>query len=374
MQFIDLQKQYQRLKNQLDASIQEVLDQSDFIMGKKVLDLEMKLAEYVGTKHCVTCANGTDALTLTMMAYDIKHGDAVFVPTFTFFSSAETVSLAGATPVFVDIDPDTFNIDYLDLESAIKQVAKEGKLRPRAVMAVDLFGLPYNEIEVRRIAENYNLLVIEDAAQGFGGSINSKRAGSLGDIATTSFFPAKPLGCYGDGGAIFTNEDKVKDYLESVRVHGKGTDKYDNVRIGVNSRLDTLQAAILIAKLEAFKESELELRNKVAREYKNRLKEIVRMPYIPDGYLSSYAQYSILLSSEMERDHLQAELRKAGIPTMIYYRTCMHQQTAYRNNPYIYRSFKNAEETSKTILNLPMHPYLEIEEINFICDTIIKSI
>lgn len=374
MEFIDLQRQYQSLKNKIDSSIEAVLNQSNFIMGEQVFQLEALLAEYVGTKYCITCANGTDALTLAMMAYDIKENDAVFVPTFTFYASAETVSLSGAVPVFVDVDPNTFNIDCIDLESAIKQVIDERKLRPRAVIAVDLFGLPYDFLEVRRIAEKYNLLIIEDAAQGFGGSVNKNQACSLGDIATTSFFPAKPLGCYGDGGAIFTNEDKVKAYLESARVHGKGTDKYDNIRVGLNSRLDTIQAAVLINKFEAFQKYELDMRNHVAKEYETRLKKTVRTPVIPDNYISSYAQYSIQFRTEMERDRVQVELKKEGVPTMTYYKTCMHQQIVYRNNPYIYRGFPSAETISKLILNLPMHPYLEIEEIDFICNIIKKNI
>lgn len=374
MQFIDLQKQYQKLKKEIDDSIHNVLNQSNYIMGKQVSDLEEQLADYVGVKHCISCGNGTDALSLAMMAYDIKAGDAVFVPTFTFYASAETISLTGATPVFIDANKDTFNINHIDLEVAINNIIAEGELKPRAIVAVDLFGLPYDIEKISTIAEKYNLLVIEDGAQGFGGSVKGRKSCSFGDIATTSFFPAKPLGGYGDGGAVFTNESKVREYIESVKVHGKGIDKYDNVRVGVNSRLDTLQAAVLIPKLKAFRDYELDLRNELAMLYSKLLKDFVKTPNIPDHYISSYAQYSIILKSETERDKLQISLKEAGIPTMIYYKTCMHQQTVYRNNPYIYRGFYNSEEISKTILNLPMHPYLERQDVEFICKTIKGSI
>lgn len=370
MQFIDLQRQYVQLKDNIDRAIHNVLDKSNFIMGEEVKELEKKLAEYVGVKHCVTCANGTDALSLVMMAYDIKKGDAVFVPTFTFYASAEVVSLAGATPIFIDIDKQTFNISSVDLEKAIIEVNKKGKLKPKAIIAVDLFGLPFEFNEIKNIAEKYNLLLIEDGAQGFGGTVQGQNSCSLGDIATTSFFPAKPLGCYGDGGAVFTNEDKVCDYLNSLKIHGKGENKYDNVRVGINSRIDTLQAAILIEKLRAFEEIELELRNKAAESYNFLLKEIVQTPYIPEGYISSYAQYSILLKEEEQRNLLQDKLKENNVPTMIYYKKCMHEQTVYRNNPSIYRKFENAEYVSKRILNLPMHPYIQGMEIEQICNVI----
>lgn len=367
MQFIDLQMQYDALKHEIDQSIQNVLVRASFIMGQEVKELEQKLAEYVGVEHCVTCGNGTDALSLAMMAYGIKEGDAVFVPTFTFYASAETVSLAKATPIFVDIDKDTFNISPEDLEEAIKDVINQGKLKPRAIVAVDLFGLPFDVKRIKEIAERYNLLLIEDGAQGFGGAVKGKKACSLGDIATTSFFPAKPLGCYGDGGAIFTNEDKVRDYIESLRVHGKGKDKYDNVRVGLNSRLDTIQAAVLLPKLKAFENYELEARNKIAKYYNEMLAGIVKTPRIPSDYVSSYAQYSVLFDTRENRDLAETYLKMNNIPTMVYYRVCMHQQTVYKNNISIYRNFENAEYVSNRILNLPMHPYLKKEEIELIC-------
>jgi UDP-2-acetamido-2-deoxy-ribo-hexuluronate aminotransferase len=374
MQFIDLQKQYRQLKNEIDESICNVLNSSNYIMGKQVSELEENLAEYVGMKHCITCGNGTDALILALKAYNIKQGDAVFVPTFTFYATAEAVSICGATPIFVDIEKDTFNMSPEDLEAAIKETVEDDKLNPRAIITVDLFGIPCNYEKIKDISEKYNLLLIEDGAQGFGGSVNGKMACSFGDISTTSFFPAKPLGCYGDGGAIFTNEDKVKEYLSSLKVHGRGNDKYDNVRIGMNSRLDTIQAAILLPKLKAFKEYELDVRNRVAKMYNENLNHVVRIPHIPKGYVSSYAQYSILFESEIQRDKIQKKLAENDIPTMIYYKKSMHQQSVYRNNISIYRGFSNAEEISNRILSLPMHPYLEDNEINNICAVITDNL
>ncbi|MCR5482411.1 MAG: DegT/DnrJ/EryC1/StrS family aminotransferase [Clostridia bacterium] len=370
MQFIDLKAQYSALQNEINENVQKVLDSAQFIGGHFVTEFEEQLAEYVGRKYCISCANGTDALTLALKAYGIGVGDAVFVPTFTFYASAETISLQDATPVFVDIDRGTFNISAEDLEKAVKDIEKHGKLTPKAVICVDLFGLPFEYEKIKKIADEHNLLLIEDAAQGFGGMAQGVRACALGDISTTSFFPAKPLGCYGDGGAVFTDEEKVKDYLESLKVHGKGTDKYDNIRIGLNSRLDALQAVVLQVKLKAFKEYELEERQKVSQRYYAGLNDAVKTPFIPDGYLSSYAQYSILLEDEAQRDRFQKHLKEKGIPTMIYYPKSMHQQTVYRNNPYIYRNFENAEYVSQRILNLPMHPYLMEEDQKRVIDAI----
>ena len=251
MEFIDLHAQYLQLRDEINSNIQKVLDHGKYIMGPEVFELEEQLAEYVGVKHCITCANGTDALQMVLMAWDIKAGDAVFVPSFTFMSTAEVVSLQGATPVFTDIDIKTFNMSAENLEEQIKKVLEKGKLTPKAIIPVDLFGQPADYEQIGQIAQKYNLLVLEDAAQGFGGNINGKMACSFGDAATTSFFPAKPLGCYGDGGAVFTDSDELANLLKSIRIHGKGTEKYDNVRIGLNSRLDTIQAAILLPKLKA---------------------------------------------------------------------------------------------------------------------------
>ena len=315
-------------------------------------------------KHCITCGNGTDALTMMMMAWNIKEGDAVFVPDFTFFASGEVVSFEGATPVFYDVCQDTFNADAESLEKAIKAVIEEGKLTPRAIIAVDLFGQPADYVTLEALAKKYDLLLLEDGAQGFGGMIGERRACSFGDAATTSFFPAKPLGCYGDGGAIFTNDDEVAEYLKSIRVHGKGSFKYDNVRIGWNSRLDTIQAAILQVKLKAFKEYELDAVNKVADQYTELLKDIVKTPVVPSKMYSSWAQYTLQLDSEEERDALQAYLKDQGIPTMIYYPKPMHKQLAFEGVKE-YVECPITEKLCKTVLSLPMHPYIndEVSEI-----------
>ena len=369
MQFRDLKQQYQVLKKDIDAAMVEVATNCNFINGQQVKELEKELTEYVGVKHCVTCANGTDALTMAMMAWGIKEGDAVFVPDFTFFSSGEIVAHAGATPVFVDVDLDTFNISAEALESAVKEVLSDGKLQPKAVVAVDLFGLPADFAAVRNIAEKYGLKVLEDGAQGFGGTIDGKTACSFGDISTTSFFPAKPLGCYGDGGAVFTDDDEVAKLLESIRVHGKGEMKYDNVRIGLNSRLDTIQAAILSIKLKAFADYELTDINSVAKKYTAKLAPLadnIKTPVIPEGYYSSWAQYTIQLENRETRDALQAALKEAGIPSMVYYPKPMHKQEAFAGQAYDDAKFKNTIKLCDTVLSLPMHPYLtdqDIEEV-----------
>jgi dTDP-4-amino-4,6-dideoxygalactose transaminase len=354
MQFIDLAAQYQYLKTKIDQRIHDVLNHGQYIMGPEVKELEQKLAEYVGVKHVITCANGTDALTLAMMVLEVKEGDAVFCPTFTFFATAEVISYEGATPVFVDSDPDTFNICPQNLEKQIQKIIAEGKLNPRAIIAVDLFGLPANYPAIEKIAEKYGLKLIEDAAQGFGGAINGKRAGSYGDIATTSFFPAKPLGCYGDGGAVFTNNDEYAELLRSYRVHGKGKDKYDNVRIGMNSRLDTIQAAILLEKLEAFP-TELEARNCAAQRYTNELRHKYKVPLVPKGYVSSWAQYTLQVD---DRDAVTASYKARGVPTMVYYEKCLHKQTAFAYLGYRAGDFPVAEALALSVLSLPMHPYI----------------
>jgi len=360
MQFIDLQAQYQHLKKRIDKRIESVLVHGKYIMGPEVFELEQKLAEYVGVKHAITCANGTDALTLSMMVLDVKEGDAVFCPTFTFFATAETIAFAKATPVFVDSDEHTFNICSVELEKRIQQVIDEGKLNLKAIITVDLFGVPANYPEIEKIAEKYNLKLIEDAAQGFGGSITDskgkkRKAGSFGDIATTSFFPAKPLGCYGDGGAVFTNNDEYAELLRSYRVHGKGKDKYDNVRIGMNSRLDTIQAAILLEKLAEFP-TELVNRNRAANLYEKQLGQRYQTPQVPEGYQSSWAQYTLV---DENRDQIMAEYKAKGVPTVVYYSTCMHQQTAFKNLDYSDENFPVASKLSKQVFSLPMHPYLD---------------
>lgn len=357
MHFIDLQAQYQHLKVKIDARIQKVLDHGKFIMGPEVSELEERLSEYVGVKHAVSCANGTDALQLALMAMGIKAGDAVFCPTFTFFASAEAIAFVGATPVFVDSDRATFNICPQDLEKKIVATLGDEKLNLKAIMAVDLFGLTADYSEIQKIADKYDLKVIEDAAQGFGGSINGQKAGSFGDIATTSFFPAKPLGCYGDGGAIFTNDDDYAELIKSLRVHGKGTDKYDNVRIGMNSRLDTIQAAVLLEKLEAFPQ-ELDARNLVTEKYNNafRTRNDIHIPEVPEGYKSSWAQYTLV---SVNRDYIMEKLGENKIPSVIYYGKCMHDQTAFESINNSNNAFPIAKNLSNQVFSLPMYPYMD---------------
>jgi hypothetical protein len=369
MQFRDLKAQYLHLKNDIDSSIAEVINNTNFISGRQVNELEDRLAEYAGVKHCITCGNGTDALTLMMMAWGIKKGDAVFVPDFTFFSSGEVVSFAGATPVFYDVCKDTFNADTASLEKAIISVQKEGKLTPKAVIAVDLFGQPADYGKLQKIADKYGLLLLEDGAQGFGGKIGERKACSFGDAATTSFFPAKPLGCYGDGGAVFVNDDETADYLRSVRIHGKGSFKYDNIRIGMNSRLDTLQAAVLIPKFKAFCEYELDAVNKVAELYSRELEGSVVTPEVPDDFYSSWAQYTIQLEDKEIRDRLQSKLKEKDIPTMIYYPKPMHAQTAFKDVKQ-YVECPVTERLCDTVLALPMHPYMSEDQVTFVTDNI----
>ena len=374
MQFRDLKKQHEVLSWDITEAMLKVAHNCNFISGAEVGQLEEELAEYVGVKHCITCGNGTDALTMAMMALGVGKGDAVFVPDFTFFASGETVSFAGATPVFVDVSPKTFNICPTHLEAAIEKVQEEGVLTPKAVVAVDLFGLPANFKKLRELANKYNLYIIEDGAQGFGGAIDGKRACSFGDIATTSFFPAKPLGCYGDGGAVFTDNDQWADFLKSIRVHGKGSNKYDNIRIGLNSRLDTIQAAVLQVKLKAFKEYELNSVNHVAEKYTEGLKSLekkmlLKTPYVPEGFLSSWAQYTIQLCDKETRDGLQAHLKAKDIPTMIYYPKPMSKQEAFGQEK-VAMPAPTTERLIDTVLSLPMHPYLEHKDIDLVCQTI----
>ena len=362
MQFRDLKRQYQALKPGIDEAVSQVLEASSYISGRQVEELEEALAEYVGMKHCISCGNGTDALTLALMAWNIGEGDAVFVPDFTFFASAETVAFQGATPVFTDILEDTFNMDPDSLERVIQAVQAEGKLTPRAVVTVDLFGLPADYGRIRAIADKYGLYILEDAAQGFGGTYYGRRAGSFGDIAATSFFPAKPLGCYGDGGAVFTNQDEWAALLNSYRVHGKGSDKYDNVRVGINSRLDTIQAAVLQVKLKAFKDYELADTDATAAKYTEGLKDCVKVPVIPEGLSSGWAQYSILLKDEKERGEVQSYLKENGVPSMIYYQRGMHQQTAFKGYHFYGEQFPVTLSVCSRVLSLPLCPYLTDED------------
>lgn len=374
MQFRDLKAQHEALKEKIDSGIAQVVKDCNFISGFQVEMLEQKLADYVGVKHCITCANGTDALLLALMAWGIGPGDAVFVPDFTFFSSGEVVSSVGATPVFVDVDARTFNISCNNLERMIEKVLKEEKFVPKAIVAVDLFGQPADYGQIRKIAKKYGLKILEDGAQGFGGRINDCIACSFGDISTTSFFPAKPLGCYGDGGAVFTDNDEWADHIRSLRIHGKGKSKYDNVYIGMNSRLDTIQAAILIPKLEAFKEYELDNVNEIANQYSQQLRDRVITPFVPQNFYSSWAQYTIKLSCEKERDELQKHLREKGIPSMIYYSKAMHKQKAFEHYSYDDCNFETTEQLCKSVLSLPMHPYLKKEDVNMITKCVLEFV
>jgi UDP-2-acetamido-2-deoxy-ribo-hexuluronate aminotransferase len=374
MEFIDLKKQYERIKPRIHDRINEVLRHGKFIMGPEVVELEKQLAAYVGCKHCISCANGTDALLLSLMANEIGPGDAVFTTPFTFIATAEVICLLGATPIFVDIDSNTYNIDPGKLQKAIEE-AKAGTVRGvaiskslnlKGIIPVDLFGLPADYDAINRIAEAHGLFVLEDAAQSLGGSYKGKRVGNVADIAATSFFPAKPLGGYGDGGAIFTNNEAMADRLRSLREHGKGSHKYDNVRIGINGRLDTLQAAILLPKLEIF-DSEIKERQEVAARYTKALKDLVKVPHVPDGILSAWAQYSLVTD---KRESYLSKLKELGIPTAIYYPRPLHLQTAFLHLDYRQGDFPVAEHTSDRIFSLPMHPYLDAIDQ----DTIIQAV
>lgn len=374
MQFRDLKKQYNNLKTEIDAGIAEVIEHSSFISGDKVKRLEEELAAYVGVKHCISCANGTDALSLALMAWKVGRGDAVFVPDFTFFSTGECPAAEGATPIFVDVDEKTYNMDPDKLEEAVCQVLSDGKYTPRVVIAVDLFGQPAEYDRIREICQRYNLLLLEDGAQGFGSSIDGKMACSFGDIATTSFFPAKPLGCYGDGGAVFTNNDEWAALIRSLAVHGKsGEDKYNNIYIGRNSRLDTIQAAVLSAKLGAFREHEVEDVNRVAQWYNEALKDSgLILPEVKSGYVSSWAQYTVQLPGGVNRMELQEKLREADIPTMVYYAKPMHKQGAFAGTDSEQASCPVTEKLCESVLSLPMHPYMEKGQVNEIVQELQK--
>ena len=374
MEFRDLKRQYHKLKPQIDEAISEILECSNFISGNQVKELEARLAEYVGVKHCISCANGTDALSIALMAWQIGPGDAVFVPDFTFFSTAEVVASCGATPVFVDVNSDTFNIDCIKLKRELDRVLDEGKLIPKVIIPVDLFGQPADYSAIRKIASQYNMKILEDGAQGFGGMIGAQRSCSFGDISTTSFFPAKPLGCYGDGGAIFTDSDEWALLMRSICIHGKGSFKYDNVRIGVNSRLDTIQAAVLNVKLDAFISKELKSINEAANYYSQNFSQYVKIPVVLEGFYSSWAQYVIQLPDEEKRNNLQQILKGKGIPSMVYYPKTLHCQEAFRNISVNPQMLNNAEKLTKTVLALPIYPYMTKEEQDSVIHCIQENI
>lgn len=378
LQFRDLQKQYEVLKADIDSKVRSVCASAHYISGPEVSALEKELAEYVGVKHCITCANGTDAITLAIKAWGFGSGDAVFVPDFTFFSSGECPAGEGCTCIFVDVDRNTYNLDAEKLEEAIRKVIAEGKYQPKAVVAVDLFGQPADYDAIKPICEKYNLLLLEDGAQGFGGEIRGKRACSFGDIATTSFFPAKPLGCYGDGGAIFTDNDEWAALIRSYAVHGKaGDDKYNNIRLGLNSRLDSIQAAILQVKLKAFCDYEVADVNNVALMYNKALEEAgldkkLILPIVKKGFLSSWAQYTIQLPDGCDRSIVQVGMKEKGIPTMVYYMKPMHLQGAFAGTDSEVADCPVTEDLCKRVLSLPMHPYMTEEQVNEVVSELAK--
>ena len=360
MDFIDLKAQQNNIRNKIDKRIKSVLNHGKYIMGPEVYELEDKLADFTNSKFCISCSSGTDALLIPLMSKGIGRGDAVLTTPFTYIATAEVISLVGAEPVFVDIYPETFNINPDGIEQAIHKAKSRG-LNPKAIIPVDLFGLPARYRLIEKIAKEYNLFILEDAAQGFGGSIRDKKAGSFGHVAATSFFPAKPLGCYGDGGAIFTDDEELALIMKSIRVHGSGSDKYENVRIGLNGRLDTFQAAILLEKLKIFDE-ELILRNHVASYYTKNINSDLQKPYIPKEYFSSWAQYSLIAKSDLKRTKTMSLLKESNIPSMIYYRTPLHLQRVFNNLGYCRGDFPLSEKISSNIFSIPIHPYLNKDE------------
>ncbi len=359
---IDLKQQQARIRPELDAAIAKVLDHGRYIMGPEVQELEEQLAAFAGTEHCIACSSGTDALLLPLMAWGIGPGDAVFTTPFTFFATVEVIALLGASPVFVDIDPDTYNIDPAKLAEAVRRIKQEGDLTARAIIPIDLFGLPADYDAIESIAKEHGLLILEDACQAFGSERGAKRAPGFGHAGATSFFPAKPLGCYGDGGAAFTDDEGLAATMRSIRVHGQGSDKYSNVRIGLNARMDTLQAAILIEKLRIYDE-ELDARQFVAQQYAEALKGIsaVKLPVVPTGDRLAWAQFSILIDHSNEA---RAALKEEGIPTAVYYERPLHLLDAFAHLGHSQGSFPISESTSRRIVSLPFHPYIRPDVID----------
>lgn len=371
IQFIDLKAQQTRIGvENINEKINDILGHGRYIMGPEITELEEKLSTFGNTKHTLSCSNGSDAILLALLALDIGPGDAVFVPSFTFAATGEMVALAGATPIFVDVLPDTMNMDPENLKIAIKEVKEKGEFTPKAVMPVCLFGQIANYPEIAPIAKEENLKLIADAAQGFGSTLNGKQAGDYADIVTTSFFPAKPLGCYGDGGAVLTNDDDIYNSLVSLRNHGQGVDKYDNIRIGINGRLDSMQAAILLLKLDIFP-SEITARNEIAARYTQGLKDCVEVPFVAENTISTWAQYTI---KSPKRDAIAAHLGENKIPTAIYYVKPMHSQTVYAKYPITGGSLPVTDALSHEVISLPMHPYLKPEVQDRIIDAVKAAI
>ena len=368
MKFLDLEKQQSRIRTSLEKRLGAILDHGAYIMGPEVHELEEKLADYCGVKHAISCSSGTDALLIPLMAWGIGPGDAVFTTPFTYVATAEVIALLGATPVFVDVYDSTFNIDCEKLEIAIQDTIKDGKLNPKAIIPVDLFGVPARYRLIKDIANKYNLKIVEDAAQSFGGSIGEKKVGTFGDVAATSFYPAKPLGCYGDGGAIFTNNDDLADQCKAIRIHGTSSDKYNSEVIGLNGRLDSIQAAVLLEKLTIFDE-ELEMRNKVNNYYR---KYLNNAQYIPENYHSAHALFSITLGSHDKKEQLINKLKQNNIPSVVYYKYPIHLMKGFSYLGYKDGDFPISENLSQTIVSLPMHPYLTEMDIDLIIKTLKK--
>jgi dTDP-4-amino-4,6-dideoxygalactose transaminase len=354
--FIDVAAQRRRLGSRIDDAVSRVLGHCQFILGPEVRELETALAAFCGARHAVSCASGTDALLMVLMAKGIGPGDAVICPSFTFCATAEVVALTGATPVFADVDAATFNIAPTSAARAVA-AAREAGLNPRMIIPVDLFGLPADFAAIKALAAAENLFVLDDAAQGFGATVGNRKVGVLGDATATSFFPAKPLGCYGDGGAVITDDDEMRDLLVSVRVHGMGTDRYDNVRIGLTARLDTIQAAVLIEKLKIFPD-EIDARNRVARRYAQHLADVVTVPVVPEHMTSVWAQYTIRIKAGT-RETFAAALKAQGVPTAVYYPKPLHRQEAYRHFPADPDGLPVTDTLAGEVISLPMHAYLD---------------
>ena len=370
--FIDLGAQQALIRDRIDAEIAEVLDSGAYVLGPKVKAFEEELAAFCGAKHVISCANGTDALMLGLMAFEVRGGDAVFVPSFTFAATAQVVPCMGAVPFFVDVLPDTFNMDPASLKRCII-AAREMGLNPRMVIPVDLFGLPADMAAIQKIADEENMIVMCDSAQGFGARIGNRMTGTFGKLTTTSFFPAKPLGCYGDGGAVFTDDSDLAALIVSYHVYGKGTDKYDNIRIGMNSRLDSIQAAILSVKLSIYAE-EIEARDRIAARYNALLKGHVSVPVVPSGYSSIWAQYTVRVTGPEARAKVQAHLAANGIPTAVYYPVPQHMQTACSRFPGDPAGLPETELAAGQVLSLPMHPYLDEATQDRIAATLIEAV
>jgi dTDP-4-amino-4,6-dideoxygalactose transaminase len=367
--FIDLLAQRRRLGDKIDAAVLRVVNHGGYVMGPEVKQIEADLAAFCGAREVISCSNGTDALTLVLRAKGVGPGDAVLCPSFTFAATAEVVALAGATPVFVDIDADTFNMSHASLKAGVDEARRAG-LNPVAVVPVDLFGLPADYDALLPLAEALGLWVLSDAAQSFGAEYKGRKVGTFGVATTTSFFPAKPLGCYGDGGAIFTDDSELAAVIRSLRVHGQGSDKYDNVRIGINGRLDTIQAAVLIEKLKIFPD-EIAARDRVARRYNDGLREVAGVPETPAGSVSTWAQYTLRVKN---RDAVAANLKERGVPTAVYYPKPLHQQTAYRDFPVAGNGLPVSEALAAEVISLPMHPYLEAEVQDWIIGAVVDAV